>query len=162
MKANADNLLSTLFHNYLSLEKEIQKKTTQISSPFCKQCTAICCKEEICRETVESTFLSMLIQQQDMNYDRRKGWIGLRGCRLDYGRPLVCYEFFCERILGSSDFRASNIQQIIKEFVSIGNKAYGNTHLICIYNLKTISEKKIVKLNHRIEGLMDKLVSVHP
>ena len=152
-----DYKLAILFHNYSSLEKEIQKRTKQISEYFCKKCSSTCCKEEICRESIESRFLHILIKKQNVDYDRQKGWIGPSGCSLNYGRPLVCYEFFCERILRNNNFRASNIQKIIKEFISIGNRAYGNTHLICIDNLKTISIRKIVKINCEIKGLINKL-----
>lgn len=154
-----DYNLPILFQNYLSLEKEIQKRTKQISEHFCKECPSKCCKEEMCRESIESKFLYILIKKQNVDYDRQKGWIGPSGCRLNYGRPLVCYEFFCERILRNNNFRASNIQQIIKEFISIGNRAYGNTHLICIDNLKTISIRKIAKINGEIKRLTNKLVN---
>jgi hypothetical protein len=154
-----DYKLPILFQKYLSLEKDIQKRTKQISEHFCKECTSKCCKEEMCRESIESKFLYILIEKQNVDYDRQKGWIGPSGCRLNYGRPLVCYEFFCERILFNNNFRASDIQQIIKEFISIGNRAYGNTHLICIDNLKTISKRKIVKINSKIKGLINKLAN---
>jgi hypothetical protein len=154
-----DNKLPILFQKYSSLEKEIQKRTKEISEHFCKECPSKCCKEEMCRESIESKFLYILTEKQNVDYDRQKGWIGPSGCRLNYGRPLVCYEFFCERILSNNNFRASNIQQIIKEFISIGNRAYGNTHLICIDNLKTISRKKIVKINSKIGGLINKLAN---
>ena len=150
-------LLRILSKNYLSLEKEIQKRTHQLSNPYCTQCSTICCSEEMCRESIESPFLSILIQKQNMDYDPQNGWLSPIGCRLNYGRPLVCYEFFCQRILDSHNFRASNIQWIIKEFISIGNRAYGNTHLICIDNLKTISQKKMVKMNNKIKQLMNTL-----
>lgn len=101
----------------------------------------------------------MLAEKQSIDYDRQKGWIGPKGCRREYGRPLVCYEYFCDRILNSDNFRKSNILPIIKEFVSMGNKAYGNTHLICIYDLNIISKNKIVKINGKIEDLMNKLAN---
>lgn len=153
-------LLLTVFQTYSSLEKEIQKRTNQISSHFCNRCPSKCCKEEICRESVESTFLSILVEKQNIEYDRQNGWISPSGCRLNYGRPLVCYEFFCEDIVRSKNFQSSNIQRIIKEFISIGKRAYGNTHLICIDNLKTISQIKIAKINYKLKELMNKL-AVH-
>jgi hypothetical protein len=119
------NPLLSLFHTYLSLEKEILKRVSKISNPFCFKCQTKCCEEKICR----------------------------------YGKPLVCYEFFCEQILINKNFQASNIQQTIKEFILIGNRAYGNTHLICVDNLSSISPKKIFKISYQIGKLMEKLAN---
>ena len=160
MNGNDYRLLLALFQTYSSLEKEIQKRTNQISNHFCDRCLSRCCKEEICRESVESVFLSVLVGKQDIEYDCQNGWMSPSGCRLNYGRPLVCYEFFCEEIVKSGDFQLSNIKQIIKEFISVGKRAYGNTHLICIDNLETMSKIKIARINYKMKELMNKL-TVH-
>ncbi|MBW1834018.1 MAG: hypothetical protein JRI62_04280 [Deltaproteobacteria bacterium] len=153
------NPLLSLFYTYLSLEKEILKRVSKISNPFCFKCQTKCCEEKICRESVESPFLSSLIKFQNIQYDQKNGWMSPQGCRLDYGKPLVCYEFFCEQILINKNFQASNIQQTIKEFILIGNRAYGNTHLICVDNLSSISPKKIFKISYQIGKLMEKLAN---
>jgi len=67
---------------------------------------------------------------------------------------LVCYEFFCNDILKSSLFKAADIQKIIGDFVSVGNKAHGNTHLQCINNLETISSTKMEKMISKINLVM--------
>ena len=54
MNGNDYRLLLALFQTYSSLEKEIQKRTNQTSNHFCSRCLSRCCKEEICRESVES------------------------------------------------------------------------------------------------------------
>ena len=153
--------LKILIQNYSSLEKVIQKRIKQISEHFCRECPSKCCKEEMCRESIESRFLYLVNKKQNDDYDFLNGWIGSSGCKLVYGRPLVCYEFFCEKILSDNNFRASNIQQIIREFISIGARAYGNTHLICVDDLKKMSKEKIVKINTKIEGLISKLADEH-
>ena len=153
------NPLLSLFHSYISLEKEIVKKVSDISNTFCFKCPTKCCEEKICRESVESQFLSSLIKLQNIQYNKKNGWMSPYGCRLDYGRPLVCHEFFCEQILVSKNIQASNIQQAVKEFISIGNRAYGNTHLICVDNLSLISPKKIFKISNQIWKLMEKLAN---
>ena len=151
-----DCKLAKLFDRYASLEKEIQKLIYQASSHFCGKCSSRCCKEEICKESIESSFLSMLIEKQRIRYDTQNGWISPSGCRLDYGRPLVCYEFFCEDILKSNVFKGANIQKFINDFVSVGNKAYGNTHLLCVDNLDIISSTKIDKMIDKISLVMNK------
>ena len=153
------NPIFSLFDTYISLEKEILKRVSEISKPFCFKCQTTCCEEKICRESVESQFLSSLIKFQNIQYDQKNGWISSQGCRLDYGRPLVCYEFFCDKILIDKNFHTLNIQQAIKEFINIGNRAYGNTHLICVDNLSLISTRKILKISNHTWKLMEKLAN---
>ena len=150
---------ANLFDRYAPLEKEIQKLIYEASTHFCGKCSSSCCKEEICKESIESSFLSILVEKQRIRYDTQNGWISPSGCRLDYGRPLVCYEFFCEDILKSYLFKAANIQEIIKDFASVGNKAYGNTHLLCIDNLDIISSTKIEKMIYKISLVMNKMAN---
>ena len=149
--------LANLFDEYISLEIEIQKFILPISQSFCRKCLGNCCRAEICKESIQSTFLSILTEKQRIRFDQQSGWLGPLGCRLDYGRPLVCYDFFCEDILKSHFFQTSDIQTIIKGFISIGNMAYGNTHLLCIHNLDSLSSNKINKILHKIAWVSNKM-----
>ena len=153
--------LSKLFDDYISLEKEIQKLIFSISNYFCRECLGKCCRAEICKESIESTFLSRLTEKQRIRFDNQNGWLGPLGCRLDYGRPLVCYEFFCENVLKTNFFSTSNIKTIINNFASIGNKAYGNTHLLCIDNLDILSSNKIDKISYKIAFTLKKMTGIH-
>ncbi len=152
--------LANLFGRYAFLEKEIQKLIYQASGHFCSKCSSQCCKEEICRESIESSFLSILIKKQRIRYDAQNGWISPSGCRLHYGRPLVCYEFFCKDILKNYLFQTADIRKIINDFIAIGNKAHRNTHLICIDNLGIISSMKIEKINYKIGLVMKKIAHI--
>ena len=148
-----------VLNTYMSLEKEILKRVRDISYTFCSKCKGECCDEVICRESLESPFLSILTQRQGIQYDKINGWLGSRGCRLAYGKPLVCHEYFCEQLLTDHQFQASSIQKVIREFAAIGNRAYGNTHLICVHDLSLISLKKALKMNYQMEKLIEKLDS---
>ncbi len=154
-----DCRLANLLTIYVCIEKEIQKLIYQTSFHFCKECSSRCCKEEICRESIESAFLSILVEKQKNQYDTKNGWISPLGCSLDYGRPLVCYQFFCEEILESYLFKKASIHKIINEFASVGNKANGNTHLLCINNLTIISSTKIKKMINKFNLLMKKMAN---
>lgn len=142
--------LRDMFDRYIRLEKEIQKLIHPLSQLHCSKCSGKCCSEQICKESTESVFLSMLVERQIVQYDNRNGWIGTSGCRLEYGRPLVCYEFFCENITNSSFFKTSNIQTIINDFGSIGKNAHSNIHLICLDDLHVLSTKKIEKIYNKV------------
>jgi hypothetical protein len=135
---------------YIALEKELQKLIHQVIDPFCSKCRGACCKAEICKETIESSFLENLIKKQQIQYDNRSGWLGASGCRLEFGRPLVCYEFFCEDVLKNAVFKASHVQAIINDFVSIGKNAHGSMHLVCVENLDCLSSTKIKKIYDNI------------
>jgi len=156
----ADYKLANLFYRYASLEKEIQRIIYQASARFCGKCSSTCCKEEICRESIESSFLSILIEKQRIRYDTQIGWISPSGCKLDYGRPLICYEFFCDDILKRTLFKPANIHKIIKDFASVGNRAYGYTHLFCINNLDIISSMKIAKMIYKINSVMKEVANI--
>lgn len=139
-----------LLDRYIRLEKEIQKLIYPLSQLYCSKCRGECCSEQICKESTESAFLSMLVERQRIAYDKRNGWKGTRGCRLDYGRPLVCYEFFCDNILKSSLFITSNVQTIINDFGSIGKNAHSNIHLICLDNVNILSTRKTEKITAKV------------
>ena len=64
----------------------------------CARCTSVCCREVMCRESVDSDFLRFVLGPRVDDYGVNDGWyVPGSGCRLGYGRPLVCYEFFCEK-----------------------------------------------------------------
>ena len=149
--------IDELIDCYIALEKELQKLIHQVFDPFCTNCRGECCKAEICKESTESAFLENLVKKQQIQYDNRSGWLGASGCRLEFGRPLVCYEFFCEDVVKSTEFKASHIQAIINDFVSIGKNAHGNTHLICVENLDCLSSRKIEKMDNKIRLNIERL-----
>jgi hypothetical protein len=91
---------------------------------------------------------------QQIQYDSKNGWIGPSGCRLKFGRPLVCYQFFCNEVIESALYKSVGIQAIINDFVSIGKSAHGDVHLICIDNLEILSPQKIEKICYKIKMLM--------
>jgi hypothetical protein len=153
-----DQRLENMFDRYVILEKEIQRYIDPLSRHYCRECAGKCCREEICRESIESAFLSVLVERQRIQYDHRDGWFSDAGCRLDYGRPVVCYAFFCEEVMKSHVYKTYPIQTMVNEFVSIGNKVHGNTHLECISNLELLSPQKIEKLCKKIDLMIDKMV----
>ena len=152
--------VNELINGYISLEKEIQKLIHQVTHPSCSICNGKCCKEEICKESLESNFLAILTKQQGIQFDSRSGWLGASGCRLAFGRPLVCYDFFCEDVLKSTLFKASGIQAIIDEFMAVGKNAYGSKHLICVENLDRLSPRKIDKMVHTIHSVLKRAATV--
>jgi hypothetical protein len=152
--------LHDLFKKYAALELHIQRIITGATGHYCAECTARCCKEHFCKESIESPFLTTLVKKQKMVYHAKNGWMSPSGCRLAYGRPLVCYDFFCDAISDSFSFQATNLKEIVREFVSIGNRAHGASHLICIDNVDIISSTKIDTMLKRINTLKMRLITL--
>jgi hypothetical protein len=149
--------LADLLDRYICLEREIQTLVSPLVRGYCAACAGVCCKREICKESIESEFLSILVAKQGVRYDDRSGWLGPAGCRLEYGRPLVCYEFFCEDIQNSPPFQNSPIKTIVNDFAAIGNRVSGNTHLICLATLEVLTPKKIDRLCDNITALTNRI-----
>ena len=146
--------LSILIKNYIILEKQINIYISSITNHYCSICCNTCCRGDICRESIDSVFLELLIQKQNLKYDTKNGWLSSKGCRLNYGRPLVCYEFFCEKIIRNNNFKKSGIDKLVKMFGSVGQRAYGSQHLICIPSIENLSKRKIDKINGNIVKMM--------
>lgn len=152
--------------NLIKKHIEVEKKIKRIIEPFtkdcCSSCKKVCCKEVFCRESIESAFLSKIVYNQNVEYHKKKGWFGENGCRLRYGRPPVCYEFFCGRfyregILDFSSKEYSYIPKLINCFVLYGDNAYNNTHLICVDNLELISKKRFNEMTKSLNNISRQL-----
>jgi hypothetical protein len=149
--------LTDLLDRYVCLERKIQSLISPLVLRYCAVCAGTCCRREICEESIESEFLALLVTRQKIRYDDRNGWLGPDGCRLEYGRPPVCYDFFCEDIMANKLFQASQIGKMTRDFASIGNKVYGNTHLICLTDLDVLTPKKIDRLCDNITALIQRV-----
>ena len=158
----SENKLTTLLELYAAIERNIQQSMHPLSCSFCRTCAGKCCREEICRESLESVFLCMLVEKQHIRYDQEKGWLGEGGCRLAYGRPLVCYQYFCDEVTGSDSLQTASLQAIINRFASLGNKAHGNAHLLCVADLDLLSPTKINNLLRKARRLLEKTATVIP
>lgn len=142
-----------LLEPYAELEGAVQQLMTQLFSETCGLCTACCCRADICEEAVESAFLSLLLKQQDLvanDLDDRYGWLDLHGCSLEYGRPPVCYVYFCDELLNDlPDDEDRHIARTLGRLVNhIGRNALGDWHLVEIMDaadLKKVDPSGIVQ-----------------
>lgn len=148
---------STILDLWIRIEKQIQQRTRRVSRGLCLDCQPNCCAEPICREALDSPFLHLLVQMQDVSYDQDSGWLGPRGCRLEYGRPLVCYNYFCEPILDSEIMRSSGLRELIRKFMAVSRNARGGDHLICVKDLKRLSIAKLATMCQKLEALLGEL-----
>ena len=144
---------TALLINYSLIEQSIQKLIAPIIRPVCVECAGSCCREEICRESIQSPFLKILVQTQGIAYDDRNGWLADTGCRLRYGRPQVCYTYFCNDMLQKQPEQLQKVNAVISAFSASGDRALGGNHLISIEKLDELS-------CHNISNIMNKMANV--
>lgn len=152
--------LASIIPDYITVEQKLLARVREVCLPFCSRCAVTCCAEQYCRESLESPFLMRLVNLQELTYDHVNGWLGDRGCRLEFGRPMVCYEFFCQRFLTDDVFMSSDIRELIKAFINIGGRARGTHHLICVLDPAAVSPSKIIKIRDRIRTLNNRLMGL--
>lgn len=124
-------------HDYAHLEKRIGGLIRRLCAGFCRKCADCCCREDICRESIDSSWLTLvwgLADNHISQYDKIDGWLAASGCQIIAGRPPVCYEFFCDDILNvfdSGPFR-DELKQLSKLISITGKRALGNRHLVVL------------------------------
>ena len=56
--------LCTLKDLHIAIEKILQQITLKHTGESCSKCGGVCCKEEICRESIESAFLRFILGKE--------------------------------------------------------------------------------------------------
>jgi hypothetical protein len=152
----------SFLEKYAALESQIRTHMTQLFSETCGLCTACCCRVDICEEVQESAFLRRLLIKQGRSteeLDDRFGWLDLQGCSLEYGRPPICYAYFCDELLARlPDDQSRWAVKILGRLVEyIGEDAVGESHLTEIRNVAVLEQLDFSALNLRLEKARDGL-----
>ena len=140
---------------YQDLEQKVRRMILKACKPFCSACSDCCCKKDFCSESLHSFWLRMTWQLQgytSAQYDDSKGWLLSEGCRLISGRPPVCYEYLCNKMLGemSEGVQLDNLKAISALPAVAGKNALGNKHLVTL-SAEQISERmNFIKLRRQI------------
>ena len=149
-------LLDKLIEEYATLERDICEVMTHLFSGTCGMCTACCCRADICEEATASAFLAMLLKKQGLaesDMDERYGWLDLHGCSLQFGRPPVCYSFYCDELLArlpDEEIRYS-AKVLGKLLHHVGQKALGGCHLVEIMDPDDLHKMNYDQLFQRLE-----------
>lgn len=128
---------ASLVEEYKNLENTVRQRISDIGRPFCEGCSSPCCREDICRETLESLWLRTVwtSNQVDVSsYDDARGWLTVGGCALKAGRPPVCYEFFCSGIMASlgGAYQKYGLTALGNLMNFVGRGALGKSHLVTL------------------------------
>ena len=142
--------LLQLADHYASLEARVQRLMKQACRPVCSACLKVCCRPEMCRESVESPFLALLRERGETKptWSEERGWLGSKGCTLSVGRPPVCYEFLCQAILEDQPNQAARLK--LKDLAMVlsraGKRAIGGDHLVEIMSPERLAQVKPPRL----------------
>ncbi len=147
---NLDNFI----RQYLDFEKKVKATMIAICGPHCRGCTKVCCREELCRETIEAPFLYLLHEKSlpSTSYSSGKGWLTNTGCALSSGRAPVCYHFLCTDILAAQDTQLDRYMlEVLAALINhIGKNALGNRHLVEILNLDDLYRVKLLRFSKKL------------
>ena len=148
--------IDSFIEAYIELESSISELMKTLFSSTCELCTACCCRADICEESTYSAFLRHLLRHADRNpsdMDDRYGWLASDGCALEYGRPPICYAFFCDELLARlPDVENRWATQVLGRLLDyVGENALPGAHLVEIEDDDQLKQVDTDPLMERIE-----------
>lgn len=130
------------------------QRIAAFSAPYCSVCEKVCCRPEFCRENIDSPFLTLLNSKtlKIESYSADRGWLTSSGCALATGRPPVCYQFNCNKILDAlPDDKTRYRFQVLSNLVPhIGKRALGQRHLVEIMDPTQLEMVKLYRFRKRL------------
>jgi hypothetical protein len=154
--------LSFLIDEYSDLEVLVRGLIWELCRPFCGKCEKPCCREDICRETLDSLWLRMVWESKHLDsngYDESNGWLTVDGCALETGRDPLCYEFFCSKIMSSfaGEYQRYGVNVLGNLISFVGRDALGKRHLVTLADPEELLCMNYGKIYERILKAHDAL-----
>ncbi|MCB2193929.1 MAG: hypothetical protein KQI62_20310 [Deltaproteobacteria bacterium] len=145
---------------YQLLEHKTRRLISLVCFPSCSTCKTVCCNKAFCEESINSYWLSFIrhvVSCGGGQYDEVNGWLSPHGCQLPAGRPPVCYEFICNKILTAVSSKPfwDCFKSLTMLLTYAGEKALGNEHLITLSRRQIHTKIKLAKLEKRIVKAID-------
>ena len=151
---------------YKDFEQIIANSILKICKPFCSECQDICCREEMCRESLDSIWLSMIRISNGYSirsYSDSRGWLTASGCALETGRPPVCHEFLCSKII--SELAGTPLKAIADDLGRlinlVGKSIGGKNHLVTLVTKQELQRVNYDKFIKAINGYSRTAVMYH-
>ncbi len=155
-----DRTLQQIRSAHIRIEGKLQRIAAVVTRSECAACASVCCRERFCRESVDSDFLRFILGDKTKEYDRDTGWLRMgKGCILSFGRPLVCYEYFCSDL--NKVHGAADLKLLCKSFSKAYAKAFRNLHILEVQNIGKIStgrQAAILVNLERLEQVADDMI----
>jgi hypothetical protein len=147
-------VLSTIIEDYTTFEITVRQQIAKICAPHCSDCEVVCCRPEYCRENLDSPFLGLATSKclKNTSYRSGQGWLTLSGCALSTGRPPVCYQFNCNRIIDTlPDDQGRYLFKVLSNLVfHIGRRSLGTRHLVEIMDPAQLDKVKLERFTRRL------------
>lgn len=153
--------LLQILDEYAAFETAVRQQISDFCAPHCSVCELVCCRPEFCRENIDSPFLnllsSMILRNPAHSADR--GWLTSSGCALSNGRPPVCYQFNCDKIMDPlPDDLNRYLARVLSNLVPhIGKRALGGRHLVEIMDPAQLKKVKHGRFAKRLGQARDAL-----
>lgn len=149
-ETESDSILDRIRDKHILIENLLQQIGKRVSQTGCASCAKVCCEEVICRETVDSDFLRYILRDKIKEYDKREGWFRQgKGCSLTYGRPFVCYEYFCSKFNGTNG--VVELQHLAKLFRQCYSRELGSRHILAVDDIQKIAVNKLARILGNLE-----------
>lgn len=138
---------------HIEVESILQSLAALQDDNPCAGCASVCCKEVMCRESLDSDFLRFLLGPLVEGYSVDAGWyVPGSGCRLSYGRPLVCYEFFCARFEAQDWAQPRQLSRALKTLYA---NVFAGQHMLAVEDIGRITASKLNIIHARLENLRE-------
>lgn len=138
---------------HIEVESILQSLAALQDDPPCASCRSVCCKEVMCRESIDSDFLRFVLGPLVEAYHVDAGWYEPgSGCRLSYGRPLVCYEYFCDAFQAQD---GSQLKQLSRALKTLYASARGGQHILAVEDIGRVTANKLNIIHGRLENLRE-------
>ena len=156
--------LSKILKEYAAFEKIVRLQITGICAPHCSNCKTLCCGPEYCRENIDSPFLKTISSKSRLSkaFCPANGWLTPAGCALAAGRPPVCYQFNCDKIMDALPGELTRyLIRVLSSLVPyIGMRALGNRHLVEIMDPVQLNKVKHERFGRRLGEARKALQSI--
>jgi len=143
--------LHRILKKYQAFEAVVRPQIENLCGQHCSICNSVCCRPDYCRENLDSPFLARLRSKNPSKsgYNAAQGWLTPTGCALSNGRPPVCYQFTCDKIIDAlPDDLNRYLALVLSNLVPhIGKRALGDRHLVEIMDpahLKKVKHERFV------------------
>jgi hypothetical protein len=146
--------LDKIIEMYIDFEKTVRAAMTALCTGHCSVCATVCCREELCRETIEAPFLCLLRKEAPAlaAYSSIRGWLTDIGCALSIGRAPVCYHFLCTDILAAQNTQLDRYMlEVLAALINhIGKNALADRHLMEILDLEDLHRVKLPRFSKKL------------
>ena len=147
------NYLHTLKDVHIAIEGILQQIISTQTAESCSKCDNVCCNVDICRESIESDFLRFILGPEITKYRDDTGWhMSGIGCRLKFGRPLICYEYLCSKVKNK---RIDEPVQISRKIISIYSNVFAKKHILEIDDVNKIKPYKLKQIIDELKTLKE-------